>query len=68
MKGFPGILSFPSLNMGIEEGNSPLFGVLDSFPKLQLYVGILNDWNLGFQEQSKERTKRNLSDTREYTS
>ena len=53
-------LSFPTVTHGNGEGNSPLLGILVSFPKLQPNVGILNGGNLRFQEQSKEQTKRNL--------
>ena len=42
MKGFPGIfLAFPPLNMGMEVGNSPFLGILDSFPELLPNIGIL---------------------------
>lgn len=44
MKGFPRIhLAFPSLNMAIVKRNSPLQGILGSFPKLQPNVAMLNE-------------------------
>ena len=39
-------LSFPPLNVRMDEGNCPFPRILDSFPKLQPNNGILNEREL----------------------